>query len=106
MLAAASPAGENFPALFHLALEILSTDRALPPELSKHLQAVVTQALSVAADPTSVAGDTLAESIQLALKIRNSDQLRSAIEPARQNSIDAEHAKRILSMERALETAC
>ena len=104
MLAAASPARERFPALFHLALEILSSERDLPPELSKHLKAVVSQALKVAADPASVGEDTLAESIQLALEIRNSEQLRSAIEPAAQHSMNAENAKRILSMERNLET--
>ena len=104
MLAAASPARERLPALFHLTLEILSSERDLPPELFKHLQQVVSQALKVAADPASVGEDTLAESIQLALEIRNSEQLRSAIEAAQHDSIDAEHAKRILSMERALET--
>ncbi len=105
MLAAAAPSPERFPALFHLDLEILSSEGELPEELSRHLQSVATQALAISADPTSASADTLAEAIQLALAMRSSKQLQSAVETASYKPIDSEDAKRILKVERAFETA-
>lgn len=105
MLAAAPPDRERFPSLFHLALEILSSNRDLPPLLSEHVRMVVAQALDIAADPASVTAATLAEFIQLALAVRSSEQLRLAIEPAQTTQIDAARANEILSAERNFASA-
>ena len=102
MLAAASPARDQFPALFQLALQLLSADRDLPQGLSQHVSRVITEALGILADPQSVQQDTLPEAIQLALALRRSQPLKAAIELGHNKGVTAEVAKDVLALEREL----
>lgn len=105
MLAAASPVRDGFPALFQLALEIVSAERVLPEQLSEHLNRVVREALDIAANPSDITHATLPEAIQLALELQRSDELRSAIDSSREGKMTADAAKSILALERKLEAA-
>jgi hypothetical protein len=104
MLAATSPERDRFPTLFHLALQIVSARRRLPDPLSHHLTAVIAQAWDIISNPNAISKDTAPEAIQLALRLRESERLRSAMEPAR-GHMTAEVAERLLAMEREFETS-
>ena len=105
MLAAASQERNGFPSLFHLALQIVSANRELPEQLSQHLKSVISEALKIAENPNLIARDTLSESIQLALQVKLSAELKSAIQPVLTSIITPNAAKNILELEREIETA-
>jgi hypothetical protein len=103
MLAAAPSPDTEALELFHLALRLLRQGRGrVPPQLAKHVNAVLLQARALADDPRTAKGQLLPEAIQLALQLRTTAQLRDDIHDiADIGSLTPEQASRILlSLER------
>jgi hypothetical protein len=101
MLAATSIDREQSSAPFHVALQILSSERNLPEKLSAHLRTVLLQALDIVRDPDNIDATTLPEAIQLALDLQQSNELRAAVELfAGGDNLSPSTAKDILSAER------
>lgn len=105
MLAAASPARDGLPALFQLALQIVSSGRELPRNLDDHLRIVIAQALDVIADPKGIGAETLPEALELAIDIGRSNELREAVQSTRSDHMTQTIAQNILALERKLEAA-
>ena len=98
MLAATSTEEKRVLELFDLALRLVRHRGAVPPLLSQHFNAILQQARALAHSPENVEGDIYPEAIQLALQLREFDQLRKAVADSRDlSSITPEQADRILS---------
>lgn len=100
MLTAASRR-EGFPALFQLALEIVSQNRLLPNELRNHLDAVLAEALLIVSDPSKIHQDTMPEAIQLAMDLKRSSRLRNEVMGIN-GAVSPELARNILTLEQKL----
>lgn len=101
MLAAASVDRDQSAAPFHVALQILSSERSLPAKLSAYMQTVLVQAIGIARDPNTIDATTLPEAIQLALDLQQSHELRTAVERVAQgDNLSPGTAKEILAAER------
>jgi hypothetical protein len=66
--------------LFDLALRIVCEKGIIPHQLSEHFDAVLQQAKSLAANPSSVSGGISPQAIQLACRLRQTSELREAID--------------------------
>ena len=101
MLTAASNR-DGFPALFQLALEIVSQERHLPAGLQEHLERVVEEALAIVADPSIIQQNTMPEAIQLAMDLRRSNRLKSELLELQHHPSSPVAARSILRLERKL----
>jgi hypothetical protein len=80
MLAAVPNDESKLLELFNLALHIVCNKRAIPRALSDHFDAVLTQAKSLATDPSSVSGGISPQALQLACRLRQASELRAVVE--------------------------
>jgi len=65
----------------------------------------LTEAVQIAADPSTITKDTLPEAIQLALDIRRSIDVRNAVDQTRDGGITPQGARDILTAERLFAAA-
>jgi hypothetical protein len=100
MLAATSIDRDQSPAPLHVALRILSSERRLPEKLSTYVRDVFRQALQIMAHPESINAQTLPEAIQLAVDLKESAELRDALDSVGNGTISAKTAQDILAAER------
>lgn len=94
---AASAERDRFPALFQLALQIISEERELPEELSDHLKRVVEQAMQIDSNPAAISAQTMPDAIQLALDFKRSKRIRDAIGANAGNVLSSDTARSIVS---------
>jgi hypothetical protein len=102
---AASAERDRFPALFQLALQIISEERELPDELSDHLKRVIQQAIQIYYDPAVISAQTMPDAIQLALDFKRSKRIREAIAANADAPVSSNTAKSILALERKFASA-
>lgn len=106
MLAAASTEEGRILELFDLALRLVKRNGPVPPLLSKHFDVILQQARALADAPENVMGNIYPEAIQLALQLRNLNQLRRAVgDISGLSSVTPKQAAEILStLETHIET--
>ncbi len=69
--------------LFRLALIIAQSNRTVPDQLINYFNTVLSQARALDDNPTSKISAIMPEAIQLALDIRQRDELRQALQGVR-----------------------
>jgi hypothetical protein len=107
MLAAASTDQSRILELFDLALRLVHKRGSVPFQLSQHFNSILHQARALAENPDSIKGGSIfPEAIQLALRLREIESLREAVENVQDlSSMTPEQAGKILSsLEDRVET--
>jgi hypothetical protein len=83
--------------IFRLALRTLERNKDAPEVLKKYFTEVISQAFTLADDPSKISKNIMPEAIRLAVEMRATDALKTSIASAiRAKDIDKTIAKEIL----------